>query len=201
MSGAPKDDLAKSLAHRIQGRNALNLPTRLILPAWPEALAALAALSNNRHVSWTNVHVFLQEEWLDWQGRLIAEEDPLSKRAAIRRELVSKLNDPPPLDQFHFPHPANPDSIAHRIQQAGGIDFCYAILPIAAPLAPVPLETLRTSSTRVGQASPGSPYPLVITLGMAEILAARQVRVYGHSLPAGLFDGHPDAEIAAIAIT
>jgi hypothetical protein len=207
-------ELASSLVERIQGRNALNLPTRLLLGAPAEALAMAAELCNARGISWRNVHLFLFSEWLDWQGRLVEAAHPLSQRTVLRREVLELLGEPlrPALEQFHFPHPMNPDSMAARIAQAGGLDFAYLPLEIPPPLGEpdrVTGEAMKRSGARIGPSPAGAPFPLMMVAGMREIFEAKVVRLYGTKAPPGgpataafpatLLESHPDAE-AAVAI-
>ena len=207
-------ELASSLVERIQGRNALNLPTRLMLGAPAEALAMAAGFCNARGISWRNVHLFLFSEWLDWQGRLVEAGHPESLRTAFRREFLELLDEPllPAAEHFHFPHPMNPDSMAARIAQAGGLDFAYLPLEIPPPLgepARVTVEALKRSGARIAAPAEGAPFPLMMVAGMREIFEARLVRLYGTAappagpataaFPATLLGSHPDAE-AAVAI-
>ena len=199
-------DFAESLADAIQGRNALALPTRLILPVGPIApYEILVELTNRHRISWRNVHIFQMDEWLDWQGRLIDEEHPLSFRGFMRRNVIDRIDADlrPPLDQFHFPHPFMPDSIKARMEAAGGIDFCYGGIgynghvafnePPLSRWRPVGVDELRQSKTRVvvlgsdsivvqsigcAGGDPEAIPPMAVTLGMSEILASRKIRLY-----------------------
>ena len=199
-------DFAESLADAIQGRNALGLPTRLILPVGPIApYEILVDLTNRHRISWQNVHIFQMDEWLDWQGRLIDEQHPLSFRGFMRRNFIDRIDEDlrMPLNQFHFPHPFMPDSIQARIDAAGGVDFCYGGIGYHGHVAfnepplsrwhTVSVEELRQSKTRVvtlgadsivvqsigcAGGDPQAIPPMAVTLGMREILAARKIRLY-----------------------
>ena len=86
------NDFAESIADAIQARNALGLPTRMILPVGPIApYDILVELTNRHRISWQNVHIFQMDEWLDWQGRLIDEQHPLSFRGFMRRMVYRGL--------------------------------------------------------------------------------------------------------------
>jgi glucosamine-6-phosphate deaminase len=199
-------DFAESLADAIQARNALGLPTRLILPVGPIApYEILVELTNRHRISWRNVHIFQMDEWLDWQGRLIAEDHPLSFRGFLRRMVIERIDEElrMPPDQFHFPHPFSPDSMQARMDSVGGVDFCYGGIGYHGHVAfndppisrwhTMSVDALRESRTRVvtlggdsivvqsigcAGGDPESIPPMAVTLGMREILAARKIRLY-----------------------
>ncbi|HUG80206.1 MAG TPA: hypothetical protein VML01_00980 [Bryobacterales bacterium] len=200
------DHFARSIADEIELRNARGEPTRLILPVGPtKHYPALVEITNRERISWRNVHVFQMDEFLDWQGRLIREDHPLSFIGFMRRELFGKI-DPElriPGAQYHFPDPFRPDEISARIERAGGIDCCYGGIGYHGHVAfnepplsrwhRVSVDELRNSLTRVvalgadsivvqsihcsGGDSAAIP-PMAVTLGMRDILAARKIRLY-----------------------
>lgn len=197
---------ARSIADEIKSRNGRDEPTRLILPVGPtKHYPSLVEITNRERISWRNVHVFQMDEFLDWQGRLIHEDHPLSFVGFMRRELFGKI-DPElriPDAQYHFPDPFRPDEISARIEQAGGIDCCYGGIGYHGHVAfnepplsrshRVTVAELRNSLTRVvalgadsivvqsihcsGGDSAAIP-PMAVTLGMRDILAARKIRLY-----------------------
>ncbi|MDA1312885.1 MAG: 6-phosphogluconolactonase [Acidobacteria bacterium] len=197
---------ARSIADEIKSRNGRDEPTRLILPVGPtKHYPTLVEITNRERISWRNVHLFQMDEFLDWQGRLIREDHPLSFVGFMRRELFGKI-DPElriPDAQYHFPDPFRPDEISARIEQAGGIDCCYGGIGYHGHVAfnepplsrwhRVTVAELRNSLTRVvalgadsivvqsihcsGGDSAAIP-PMAVTLGMRDILAARKIRLY-----------------------
>src|SRR5205085_11092799 len=98
---------------------------------------------------------------LDWQGRPIPEDHPLSFRGYLERELFGRLDESlrPPEKQRHYPHPFRIDEISQDIERAGGIDCCFGGIGYHGHIAfneppisrwfRVPLEEFRNSSTRV----------------------------------------------------
>ncbi|MEZ5365356.1 MAG: hypothetical protein R2748_24275 [Bryobacterales bacterium] len=66
------------------------------------------------------------DEFLDWQGRPIPVDHPLSFEGFMKRELSFKLEELRiPEEQTHYPHPFRIDEISEQIQAVGGIDVCY----------------------------------------------------------------------------
>lgn len=219
---------ARELSGEIRSRNAAGQPTRVILPVGPVAqYPLLAEICNRERISWRSVSTFNMDEYCDWQGRAIPVEHPLSFRGFMQRELFERL-DPdlrPPAGQLHFPDPLNLDAISAAIHSAGGVDTCYGGVgyhghvafnepPVSrwyrptlaqfrdsltrlVPLAPetVVMNTIRNS----GGNSAGFP-PMGVTLGMADLRAARRIRLY---LPGGAWQryalrvaclGEPDVD-------
>jgi len=200
------DDFARSIAAEIRARNALGEPTRLILPVGPVAhYRTLVEITNRERISWRNVHTFNMDEFLDWQGRPIPLDHPLSFEGFMRRELVAKIDADLriPDSQCHFPHPFRIDEISEKIREAGGIDCCYGGVGYHGHVAfneppisrwnKVSVDELRNSLTRVlmlggdsivvqsihsaGGNSHAIP-PMAVTLGMRDILASRRIRLY-----------------------
>ncbi len=200
------DDFARSIADEIKARNEKNLPTRLLLPVGPVAqYPRLAAICNRERISWKSVFTFNMDEFLDWQGRPIPVDHPLSFEGFMRRNLFAAL-DPQlriPEEQTFFPDPFRIDAISNAIQRVGGIDCCYGGIgyhghvafnepPISRWWA-VSVSELRNSLTRVialgddsiivqsihssGGDSTAIP-PMAVTLGMRDILASRKIRLY-----------------------
>ncbi len=200
------DDFARSIADEIRTRNARREPTRLILPVGPVAhYRTLVEITNRERISWRNVHTFNMDEFLDWQGRPIPADHPLSFEGFMRRELFAKID--PDLriraDQCHFPHPFRIDEISEKIHAAGGIDCCYGGVGYHGHVAfneppisrwnKISIDELRNSLTRVlalgddsvviqsiGSAGGNSHAipPMAVTLGMRDILASRKIRLY-----------------------
>jgi glucosamine-6-phosphate deaminase len=195
------DHFARSIADEIRGRKT----ARLILPVGPMGqYPRLAEITNRERISWRNVHVFQMDEFLDWQGRPIPLDHPLSFEGAMRRFFASI--DPElriPDAQYHVPHPFRIDETSEAIARAGGVDVCYGGVgyhghvafnePPLSRWSRVTVEELRNSLTRVvtlgadsivvqsigsaGGSAAAIP-PMAVTLGMRDILAARKIRLY-----------------------
>lgn len=200
------DDFARSIADEIKTRNQQGLPTRLILPVGPVAqYPRLAEICNRENISWKNVYTFNMDEFLDWQGRPLPVDHPLSFEGFMRRTLFAAL-DPElgiPEGQAFFPDAFKIDAISEAIAKLGGIDCCYGGIGYHGHVAfnepplsrwwAVSVAELRQSLTRVvtlgddsivvqsihssGGDSTAIP-PMAVTLGMRDILASRKIRLY-----------------------
>lgn len=242
------EEFAQAILSEIREHNRKGEPTRLILPVGPIAqYRRVVDLSNSEKISWKNVHTFNMDEFLDWQGRPVPTDHPLSFEGYMRREVFGRL-DPQiriPDAQAHFPHPFRIDEISEAIRSVGGIDACYGGIGYHGHVAfneppmsrwhRVSIEELRQSRTRVlslgddsilvqsihcsGGCSAAIP-PMAITLGFADILASRKIRLYCAAgdrhraifriavagavttdFPATLVQGHPDALVVTDAAT
>jgi len=197
---------ARSLADEIKTNNQAGHPTRLILPVGPVGqYPILAEICNRERISWRNIHTFNMDEYCDWQGRWIPIDHPLSFRGSMRRTLFDRL-DPElriPDEQIHFPDPLNLDRISQDIHAVGGIDTCYGGIGYHGHIAfneppisrwyQISVDEFRRSITRVVPLAEdtivmnsirntgGNPHnfpPMGVTLGMADILEARRIRMY-----------------------
>jgi len=235
---------ASSIAREIQANNAAGRPTRLILPVGPvDQYPILVRICNQERINWHSVHTFNMDEYCDWQGRAVPRSHPLSFEGIMYRALFDAL-DPElriPEEQIHFPDPLNLDRISGLIQDVGGIDTCYGGIgyhghvafnepPISrwykltcqefrnsltriVPLAP---ETVVLNSIYATGGNPAALPPMAVTLGMADILASRRIRLYCNGgswqrmvlrvalmadedvdYPVTLLQGHPDYAIIA----
>ncbi|HRW05345.1 MAG TPA: hypothetical protein P5121_09640 [Caldilineaceae bacterium] len=199
-------DFATAVADEIATNNQRGAPTRLILPVGPVGyLPRLAQLSNEGDLAWHNVHLFFMDEYCDWQGRRIDPDHPLSFAGFVQRELLDRLHPDltlPPT-QLHFPDPRNLDGVSAEIARLGGIDSCYGGIgihghiafnepPISRWFTVTPAE-FKASQTRLVQLAPETMVmnasrgasgnfaalpPMAVTLGMADILGARRIRLY-----------------------
>ena len=197
---------ARSILDEIAANNAAQRPTRLILPVGPVGqYPLLAEMSVRQKISWRTVHVFLMDEYCDWQGRRIDHTHPLSFLGFAKRELFEKLPAElaMPAAQLHVPDPAQIDRISEEIQKIGGIDSCYGGVGIHGHIAfneppisrwfKVSAAEFKASKTRLVQLAPETMVmnasrgasgdfsalpPMAVTLGMADILGARRIRLY-----------------------
>jgi glucosamine-6-phosphate deaminase len=197
---------ARGIADEIKSNNATGAPTRLILPVGPIGqYPLLVDICNREGISWKGVHTFNMDDYLDWQGRPLPLEHPLSFEGYMRRDVFDKLNSELriPEEQIHFPDPLDIDGISRQIEEVGGIDTCYggigihghiafneppisryykltpdefrASLTRILPLAP---ETMVMNSIRATGGNPAALPPMAVTLGMKDILASRRLRLY-----------------------
>ena len=231
--------MARAIADEIAANNRSRRPTRLILPVGPTGqYPLLVQICNQERISWKNVHTFNMDEYCNWQGRTIPADHPLSFRGFMERTVFSQLDLELriPAAQIHFPDPLHLDSLSEAIQAVGGIDTCYGGVGYHGHVAfneppysrwyRVTADEFRRSLTRLVPLAPdsvvmnsirntgGNPlsFPAMgVTLGMADILAARRIRLYcpggtwqrtvlrialfveeDVSYPVTLVQGHPD---------
>lgn len=200
------DDFAESILNEIRTQNLRGEPARLILPVGPVAqYRKVVAASNRERLSWKNVYTFNMDEFLDWQGRPVPLDHPLSFEGFMRREVFEAL-DPEiriPREQTFFPNPFRIDEISEKIREVGGIDCCFGGIGYHGHIAfneppisrwhSISVEELRNSLTRIvplgddsivvqsihsaGGCAAAIP-PMAVTLGMRDILAARKLRLY-----------------------
>jgi glucosamine-6-phosphate deaminase len=199
------EHFARSIADEIAAGNAVGRDTVLILPVGPlGGYPPLAEVCNQQRVSWRRVHVFNMDEYLDWQGRPIAHNHPMSF-AGFMETFWSQLDEElrPPPSQCHFPDPRDPDAVGREIERLGGVDACFGGVGVHGHLAfnEPPLDRWRTFSVeefarakaRVLPLAPetmvmncirglggyfASLPPMCVTLGMADCLGARRIRLY-----------------------
>ena len=200
------DYFARSMADEIGTNNDRKEPTRWVLPVGPVAqYFKLVEICNRERISWKEAHTFQMDEFLDWEGRPLPIDHPLSFEGFMRRQVFEKL-DPelrPRPDHVHFPSPFEPDGISEQIQRVGGIDTCFGGIgyhghvafnePLISPWHRISVQQLRESRTRVVMlgddsivaqsinSTGGSPDlipPMAVTLGMRDILASRRIRLF-----------------------
>ncbi len=199
--------MARSMVETIKEDNRAGRATTFILPVGPTEQYPIAAeISNRERVSWQNVWTFNMDEYLDWQGRPIPEDHPLSFHGAMKRDLFDRL-DPDlriPEAQRWFPDPFAPDAIDDKIAEVTGgegVDVCYGGIgehghvafnespDLLAHYTHLTPEEFKSSSTRVLPLNPEtltrafrSPLytlcpPGAVTLGMKVILGAKRIEL------------------------
>jgi glucosamine-6-phosphate deaminase len=203
------DDFAKALIAEVVANNAAQRPTRWILPCGPRGqYPQFIEAVNRERISLNNVHIFHMDDHLDWQGRHLPSEHPYSYEGWMTRnfyeQIASELNVPP--SQRHFPRVSNPDAMWKAMNEVGGIDSLYGgigyrghIAFNEAPRSPwyrISKEEFRGCTTRIlhlnedtlialSQRNAGGCTdivpPMVITLGMRELLSARRIRLYSET--------------------
>lgn len=197
---------AKSIADEVKQNNAQGKPTRMILPVGPTPqYRILSDISNKEKISWKNVYTFNMDEYLDWQGRPVPLNHPMSFEGFMRKNLFELLDGEIriPEDHIHFPHPFRIDEISEKIKEIGGIDTCYGGIGYHGHIAfneppinrwyKISKEKFKNSLTRVVQLAPETVVinsvdgaggnssmipPMAVTLGMRDILSSKRIRLY-----------------------
>jgi glucosamine-6-phosphate deaminase len=236
------ETLARKIADLIRSRNAQDKPTRFIFPVGPKRhYPLLAEICNRERISWSNCSCFNMDEWLDWQCRSLPLAHPFSLEGYMRRNLFDLLDADlrPPDAQLHFPSPENLTTISGRIAEAGGIDLMVGGFGFTGHIAfnepptsrwhtisddeyrncgtrilPINDETIIAHAQRSLGGNTRSIPPMAITLGMRDLLAAREILLVSDGgawkqailrvllmheptaeYPCTFVQGHPGAEV------
>jgi glucosamine-6-phosphate deaminase len=239
--------MARELVDEIERANAQGRTLRAIIPCGPSGwYAPFAEYVNERQVSLSGLEVFHMDECLDWEGRDIPRTHPYSFRGFMERHFYAPI-DPRlavPESSRHWLEPARLQEIsadllespADLVYGGWGQDGHVAYNQTRRhPFSSLSLDQLRRSTARVqennvdtiialAQRTFGGAYqfvpPMSVTLGMAEILAARRIRLFSDTgawkqtaLRVGLFSPptveypitllqeHPDALLTATVET
>lgn len=195
--------LAREMADELADNNRAGRPTRWILPVGPKAqYPLLADICNREQISWEKVHAFHMDEFLDWQGRPVPESHPFSFRGYCQRNLYDLLLPElqPPGCQVIYPDVRDPDAFGARLRDVGGADTCFAgfgyrghvafneppatrwhrytvteLAESTTRIVPLLEDTLVAHSHRTTGGYTQAIPPMAITLGMSEILSARNL--------------------------
>jgi len=197
--------MAREFVDDIQSANMSGHLFRAIVPCGPKCwYSPFVRIVNDERVSLRNMTVFHMDECLNWEGKLLAKNDPYNFRTFMERyfygEILPELQ--VPLEQKYFPEPSSIDLIKTKIKEAPinitiggwGQDGHIAYNQTRRhPFSRITVEQLRNSEIRVqqnnldtiialGQRSFGAAYqfvpPMSITLGLKECLSAKKIRLY-----------------------
>lgn len=189
---------ADELADELRARNAAGLPTRWIVPVGPVGqYAYFAGIVNRERLPLANTWLFFMDEYIGPDGRAVSIDHPLSFRRIAEQQFL-RLVDPqllPSPERIVFPDETNIAGLAERIAGIGGIDTCFGGIgihghvafnepePGVASLGPRKVRlndftvTINAVRARVGGNLECFPRE-AFTLGMAQILGARRLRLY-----------------------
>ena len=193
--------MADEMVEEIQRKNALGETTVFICPVGPVGqYPYFVDMVNEQNISLKNVWFINMDEYLTDDGQWIAEENPLSFRGFMAREVYGKIAPEllMPEEQRVFPDPNDLGRIPALIEELGGVDIAFGGIGITGHLAfnePQPeltAEQFAQLPTRVldihpetratncvgdlGGALEDMPRKCV-TIGMKEILGARKLRL------------------------
>lgn len=234
-------ELALEMLHTIEESARQGRPAVLILPVGPVGQYPIfVRLVMERRISLQHCWFINMDEYLDPGDNWLSPEHPLSFRGFMAGAVYGAI-DPAllmPACQRLFPDPRDPGRLLKQIKRLGGADLCIGGLGInghlafneprpdltAAAFAALPARVLDISAeTRAVNAAAGYGGALAamparcVTVGMAEILGARKIRVacfrewhrgavrqaaYGEvsaAFPATLLQQHADAQILLTA--
>jgi glucosamine-6-phosphate deaminase len=235
--------MATELADLIDANNRADRPTRAIVPCGPRCwYEPFAHAINGRRISLARLSVFHMDECLDWQARVLPAGHPYNFRAFMERYFYDVI-DPSlgvPEEQRFWLTPESADLVAREIGR-GPVDVTIGgwgqdghVAYNQAPRSPylsLTVESFAASTIRVqrnnidtivalAHRTFGAAYqfvpPMSITLGLAECLSARRIRLYSDTgawkqtalrvalfgeptteYPITLLQRHPDAIITA----
>lgn len=197
---------AGMMIEELRAHNQKGEPTRWILPVGPVAhYGKVVETCNRQGISWRDVFVFQMDEFLDWQGRPVPLDHPLSFEGFMRKMVFEKLLPElrPAPENLHFPNPFAPDRISEAIRAAGGVDTCFGGVGYHGHVAfneppisrwyQVSVEEMRESLTRVVALGDDSIVvqsilsaggscdlvpPMAVTMGMKDIRSSRKIRLF-----------------------
>ena len=172
----------------------------MIVPVGPVGQYQLIAdRCRSEGISLSQLTLFVMDEYLTDAGQWIPEDDPLSFRAHIMRNLLD-LSPEDMHPNVVVPDPADPDAVGREIDRLGGIDVTYAGVGITGHLAfnePMPgvtnakyfadlptrivtllPETRLINSVTAARGNVQRIPRMAITVGMREILGARTLRIF-----------------------
>lgn len=197
--------MAEEFAGEIAKANEEGREFRAIVPCGPKCwYAPFAEYVNEKRISLANVTVFHMDECLDWQGRLLAEDDPYNFRTFMLREFYGPIDRAlnVPEGNRYFLSPQTMYEVEEKIKEAPidytlggwGQDGHIAYNQSRRhPFSHISIEELENSGIRIqennldtiialGQRSYGAAYqfvpPMSVTLGIRECLGAKKVRIF-----------------------
>ena len=196
--------IARDIAGRIAANNKAGRETTAILPVGPLDYTFLADLCNEERIDLSGLRVYMMDEYMGEDGRVIPEEHPLSFRRYMKETFVDRLDGALGMSmaQVVFPDPEQTEEISKEILDMGGVEVCYGGFGITGHFAfndpPEPdddttdLDALRNTRTRVLTISRESATQMVmggshgnwdivpgqaVSLGMKELLASEEIHL------------------------
>lgn len=197
--------IARELIDEIKKANDEGRIYRAIIPCGPVCwYESFVRIVNEEKVSLKNLVVFHMDECLDWEGQLLAKNDPYNFKTFMEKHFYAGVHEELAVEirNRNFLEPATMESIREKIWSdpiditigGWGQDGHIAYNQTRRhPFSKITIDQLRNSSIRIqdnnldtiitlGQRSFGAAYqfvpPMSITLGVKECLSAKKVRVY-----------------------
>ncbi|HBE79149.1 MAG TPA: hypothetical protein DDW65_15450 [Firmicutes bacterium] len=204
-SDAMGELMAREFVDEIKAANAEGRIFRAIVPCGPKSwYAPFTRIVNKERVSLKNLVVFHMDECLDWEGKLLAKNDPYNFRTFMEKYFYGGIDSDlaVPLEQRYFMEPSKAELIRSKIQAApidltlGGFGQDGHIAYNQSrrhPYSHITLEQLKNCSIRIqdnnldtiialAHRSFGGAYqfvpPMSITMGVKECLSAKKIRLY-----------------------
>jgi len=197
------DRISTEIVELIERNNRIGKPTSLILPVGPLDYRYLAEKCNKMHIDLSQVEIFMMDEYLGEDGKLIPEDHPLSFRRFMRKNFLDNLDQSirSNMMEINFPAPEKLKQISKRIEEIGGVDVCYGGFGITGHFAfndpPEPGEIMtieemrniparvltisRESTTQMAMGGTNGNLEILpkkaVSLGMKELLASRKIHL------------------------
>lgn len=236
-SGEVFYELALEMVNEIEINNAAGRRTVFICPVGPVGQYPIfVRLVNERRLSLKNCWFINMDEYLTDDGEWIDKADKLSFRGFMERNVYSRILPElvMPEAQRVFPDPHDVGRVPALIDELGGVDIAFGGIGINGHLAfneaqdeltpdqfatqhtrvlPISRETRTANAIGDLNGAIDAMPKLAVTIGMAEILGARKIRLgvfrdwhrsvvrqaaYGEvsaHFPVTLCQRHPDARI------
>lgn len=198
------DDMAQAMAACLRQAQAEGRGATLIVPVGPvDQYPVFARLVNEERLSLKDTVFVNMDEYLTDDDHWLPLDHPLSFRGFMNRQFYDLLDPelvPPPENRI-FPDPRAPQAIGERLEERGGVDACFGGIGINGHVAfnepPEPDETcsvanfaalptrvlsLARETRTINSVTVGGDLTMIprrcVTVGMKEILAARQLCFY-----------------------
>jgi glucosamine-6-phosphate deaminase len=196
---------ARAMVDAVVKNNALNRPTRLILPVGPTGQYRIfTQLCNQQKIDLSRLHVFAMDEYVGDDGKNLSDDHPFGFSRFLQKNFFSRIDPGCGLNlaQMHIPDAKRTDEYSRMIEAVGGIDICFGGIGINGHIAfnealdpweAMSNEEFKRLSTRVikvaattkvinavfGAGGNLRAIPnLAVTIGMKEILAGRKIYIY-----------------------
>lgn len=197
--------MAEELVEEIKTANTESRPCRAIVPCGPKSwYAPFTEIINGEKVSLKDLIVFHMDDCLDWEGKILAKNDPYNFRTFMERYFYRGISPELAVPESHrfFPNPGNINLIKEKINE-GPIDITLGgwgqdghlayNQARRNPYSKITLKQLKNSELRIQEnntdtiialshRSFGAGYqfvpPMSITLGIKECFSAKKVRIF-----------------------
>ena len=197
-------EMAEEMARVIRQARSEGRAATLIVPVGPvDQFPVLAEQINREQLDCRDVVLINMDEYLTDDDQWIPADHPLSFRGYMQRLFYDRLDvalAPQPENRV-FPDPQRPEAIAELIRRRGGVDACFGGIGINGHIAfneppepgeQIPMDKFANLPTRslnlaretrtINSVTVGGEISVIphraVTVGMREILAARQLRFY-----------------------
>lgn len=196
--------MAEDILHVIRTSASTGRGATLIIPVGPvDQFPILAELINREGLPLRDTVLINMDEYLTDDDAWLPLEHPLSFRAFMQRgfyDLLDRRLAPPPHNRV-FPDPADLDAIPRLIAERGGVDACFGGIGINGHIAfneppepgesvdvdafaalPTRVLSLSRETRTINANTVGGSLEVIprrcATVGMREILDAREIRLY-----------------------